>query len=117
MYKALRAAQDCEMTFLDGGGCEGRRSKDEVVGEAVEALMKLEGLLLKEGLLGVPLANTYRSLAKWSERSAATSGGEVAKWKAKELAICSNGFGPDAQRTRDIEAILRELRGFKGGQA
>jgi hypothetical protein len=104
MFEALRVVHGCEKEFLDGG-------KGEVVHGALEALIRLETLLVKEGLVGVPLANTYRSMAKWSERRGAHSNGEAMKWKMKELEACIIGLGKDGQRTKDIEARLRELRG------
>jgi hypothetical protein len=78
--------------------------------EALEALTRLEGLLLKEGLVGVPLANTYRGMAKWAERKGETATQEVVKWKMRELDVCTTCFGEDARRTRGIKARLDELR-------
>jgi hypothetical protein len=84
--------------------------RTQIVVEALEALTRLEGLLLKEGLVGVPLANTYRGMAKWAERKGEMATQEVVKWKMRELDVCTTCFGEDARRTREIKARLDELR-------
>lgn len=103
MYDAVRVVQGCEKKFSNMGADVG------IANEALDALVKLESLMIKEGLLGIPLANTYRSLAKWVERKGHGYGSEIIKWKTKELEVCITGFGKDAQRTRDIETRLQEL--------
>ena len=113
MGEVVAVVRGCEKGFgeVEGGEEEGGKNenRDEVVNEAVQALKRLEVLLIKEGLFGVPLANTYRSLAKWVERKDGKNDEEVVGWKVKELEVCIIGFGRDAQRTSDIERGLREL--------
>lgn len=86
----------------DGGG-----HGDGVVGEAVAALRTLEGLLVKEGLVAMSLANVYRSLAKWAERG----GRDAWIWKGKELEVCEAVFGKRAPRS---VALRVELEGRPG---
>ena len=110
MSEAVRAVQGCEKRFSAVDAEQTRLGKAEATSEAIAALARLEGLLLKEGLVGIPLANTYRSMAKWAERKA-VSVENVVKWKTRELEVCITAFGEDAQRTRDVEA---KLQGFQG---
>lgn len=70
--------------------------------EAVAALLKLEGLLVKEGLTAMPLANAYRSFAKWADRCGLDAG----KWKAKELEVSRLVFGKGAPRSVALRADL-----------
>lgn len=107
MYEAIRTAQGCEKRFADASGETRLVEREETVNEVLEALSRLEGLLLKECLVGVPLANVCRSMAKWAERKGDAAGEEVVKWKTRELEVCISSFGEDAQRTRDIQAKLR----------
>ncbi|KAL2441506.1 hypothetical protein ABEF95_015214 [Exophiala dermatitidis] len=79
-----------------------------VVDEALAALTKLETLLLKETLLGTPLANTYRSMAKWAERKHDVGG--TVQYKRKELGVCRIAFGERAVRCREIEDKLAKLK-------
>ncbi|EXJ95766.1 hypothetical protein A1O1_00890 [Capronia coronata CBS 617.96] len=80
-----------------------------IVDEAFAALAKLEALLLKEGLVGGPLANTYRSMAKWAERRGDMT--QAARWKGKERDVCLVIFGESATsiRTKEIEEKLRKF--------
>lgn len=137
MYEAFRAVQGCENKFVgqvreskagDGdvqinthintddsqskpGDHPQTKNPDEVqkvvIDDALTALTKLEELLLKEGLAGMPLANTYRSLAKWAERKHDFS--QIRTWKWKEMQACVVAFGRDAARTREIEEKLAAL--------
>ncbi|ETI25174.1 hypothetical protein G647_04547 [Cladophialophora carrionii CBS 160.54] len=90
---------------------EKRKQKEGalIVIEALDALTRLEGLLIKEGLVGVPLANTYRRMAKWAERKGETATQDVVKWKTRELQVCITCFGDDGQRAQDIKTRLDEL--------
>ncbi|EXJ59997.1 hypothetical protein A1O7_04145 [Cladophialophora yegresii CBS 114405] len=93
------------------GQSENENEKALIVMEALDTLARLEGLLIKEGLVGVPLANAYRRMAKWAGRDAKTAATtqEVVKWKTRELQVCVNCFGGDGQRTQDIRAALDDL--------
>ncbi|KIX00850.1 uncharacterized protein Z518_09915 [Rhinocladiella mackenziei CBS 650.93] len=109
MYKALRVVQGCEKRYSETRAHVGAGEKnDDGVDDALNALVKLERLLLKECLVGVPLANTYRSMAKWAERKGDLQG--ATKWKIKEMEVCIIGFGKEAARTKAIDAKLKELR-------
>ncbi|KIW43005.1 uncharacterized protein PV06_04158 [Exophiala oligosperma] len=104
MYEALRVARACEKE------CSSKRAPAPptvVVDRAIEALVRLEELFLKEGLVGVPLANTRKSLAKWAERK--YDHAQAVKWKTKELEVCKVSFGSDALRTKGVEDQLIEL--------
>ena len=70
-------------------------------------LVKLEALLLKEGLVYTPLANVYRSLAKWRQR--AGNDDEVRQWKGKELEVCVRCFGEEVERCRALRKDLGVL--------
>ncbi|OAG40213.1 hypothetical protein AYO21_05496 [Fonsecaea monophora] len=83
-------------------------SVNVVVDEALAFLTKLESLLLKESLVGVPLANTYRSMAKWADRKGDKAKGtdEAVKWKIKELEACITALGGEGHRTKEIGTWL-----------
>ncbi|KAJ9611140.1 hypothetical protein H2200_004323 [Cladophialophora chaetospira] len=110
MHDAIRTVQVCEKRFVDRDAAIAQVERVEIATEALEALAKLETLLSKESLVGVPLANAYRSMAKWEERKGEIDSREVMKWKTRELEVCTNAFGKDAQRTMDIRVKLEELR-------
>ncbi|KIV82627.1 hypothetical protein PV11_04724 [Exophiala sideris] len=107
MYDAFRAVQACEHQFSAGNASNEQNTQQPVVDEALTALRKLEELLLKESLVGVPLANTYRSMAKWVERKHDAE--QIRNWKKKEMQACIIGFGHDAPRTKEIEEMLVDL--------
>lgn len=65
-----------------------------------ESLITLTNLLIKEGLTGLTLANTYRSLAKWLKRIDDVT--EAVTWKRKELEICINCFGSGSKRVHEV---------------
>lgn len=124
MYEAFRAVQACDRRYARGGlesspgpdpalgssfGLgfdENAREKRALANEALDTLARLEGLLLKEGLLGVPLANIYRSMAKWAERVGEMSDARRCKFKERE--VCLAALGGDAQRTREIGRKLAD---------
>ncbi|KAK5464549.1 hypothetical protein LTS15_001111 [Exophiala xenobiotica] len=84
--------------------------KADVVKEALEDLTRLDGLLLKEGLVGLPLMNVYRSLAKWSERLPGNVEGTVS-WKTRELEVCTRGYcGFDRVRSHQGRVDVRLLQ-------
>lgn len=92
-----------EREWMKGGRREGGGDRDrKVAGEAVAALRTLEGLLVKEGLVAMPLANAYRSLAKWAERG----GQDAGLWKEKELEVSELVFGKRAPRSAALRAEL-----------
>jgi hypothetical protein len=85
--------------------------------KAVDSLTKLEGLLTKEGLTHTPLANVYRSLAKWKERtvteplgakdaSVSKSLAEARMYKSKELEVCIRCFG-EVERTMRLRKEIQ----------
>ncbi|KIY02885.1 uncharacterized protein Z520_01350 [Fonsecaea multimorphosa CBS 102226] len=110
MYDAIRAVQWCDKKLAAGNEEvvveKAQAGEAEFVQEAWDSLTRLEGLLLKESLVGAPLANTYRSMAKWAERKGHEGVDEAVRWKVKELETCIIAFGRDCQRTKDIEAKL-----------
>ncbi|KAJ4511143.1 hypothetical protein HRR83_007184 [Exophiala dermatitidis] len=91
----------------DQGTPQPHAASVNVINEALTALTKLETLLLKEALLGTPLANTYRSMAKWAERKHDILGS--IQYKRKELDVCRIAFGERAVRCREIEDKLDKL--------
>ena len=80
--------------------------KKRLCEKAIENVTKLEELLVKEGLVYTPLANAYRSLAKWSERMGDDDG--ASEWKRMELATCTICFGGDTVRSETLTQELRE---------
>ncbi len=112
MYEAFKVLQGCDKKFAEGDGPEVEVRQDAVVNEALSALARLEELLLKECHVGIPLANTYRSMAKWAERKRDIK--HAAKWKRKEFEVCMIGFGPSARRVKEIEEKLAELEKVGG---
>ncbi|EXJ73364.1 uncharacterized protein A1O5_03124 [Cladophialophora psammophila CBS 110553] len=111
MYDAIRAVQRCEKNLSAESGTviseeEQQARRVELAEEALRSLARLEALLLKESLVGAPLANTYRSMAKWAERKGDRGADEAVIWRIKELEVCITAFGEDAQRTKDIKAKL-----------
>ncbi|KAI1620870.1 hypothetical protein EDD37DRAFT_653185 [Exophiala viscosa] len=108
MYEAFRTVQGCETQFVSAHNTSDRQNTQQhVIDEALTSLRKLEELLLKESLVGVPLANTYRSMAKWAERKYDVD--QVRTWKTKEMQACITGFGHDAPRTKEIEQKLADI--------
>jgi hypothetical protein len=76
----------------------------ELCRKAMAVLLRLEGLLMKEGLVAAPLANVYRSLGKWSERA----GYDARQWKEKELDVSLLVFGARGVRTVALRADLED---------
>ncbi|KAK7900085.1 hypothetical protein LTR67_003831 [Exophiala xenobiotica] len=115
MYEAFRVLQSCDEKFSEKGdgpaGGEGRQNA-AVVNEALDALARLEELLLKECQVGIPLANAYRSMAKWAERKHDFK--QAAKWKIKELEVCMTCFGPSARRVKEIQEKVANLDNVSG---
>jgi len=107
MYEAFKVLQGCDEKFAREDGPESEGRQNDVVNEALDALARLEELLLKECHVGIPLANTYRSMAKWSERKHDFK--QAAKWKRKEFEVCMTGFGPSARRVKEIQEKLADL--------
>ncbi|KIW11387.1 hypothetical protein PV08_10687 [Exophiala spinifera] len=119
MYDAFKIVQACEKEFLSLSARSGSLDDCESAAQTVPGvsrdtadaalgtLVKLEELLLKECLAGVPLANTYRSLAKWAERKRDYA--QAVKWKGKELDVCRLSFGSDALRTKGVQDKMTEL--------
>lgn len=111
MRDVFKHVQNCEKNFLlgdDGHNSPTRGHKDAIIEEARSALAKLEALLLKEGLMGVVLANIYRSLSKWSERKQLLV--DAVKWKDLERHHCMMGLGGHALRTKEAGEKLAELK-------
>ncbi|RMZ90238.1 hypothetical protein DV736_g2504, partial [Chaetothyriales sp. CBS 134916] len=80
-------------------GAEANKSLAE---NAIAKLQKLEGLLLKEGLTYTPLANCYKSLAKWTTRI----GQDAIPWLEKEQEVVMRCFGRDSLRAQTLAALL-----------
>lgn len=106
---------------------EEAHQKRDILEIAIASLLKLEGLLIKEGLTHTPLANTYRSLAKWSARLVAlkseaggtksqndTKANEVRKWKQKELEVCEMCFGRESERYKALRIDLEDPKVKRG---
>jgi hypothetical protein len=114
MYEAFRVLQSCDEKFSEKGdgpvGGEGRQNV--VANEALDALVRLEELLLKECQVGIPLANAYRSMAKWAERKHDFT--QAAKWKIKELDVCMTCFGPSTRRVKEIQEKVADLDNVSG---
>ncbi|RMD40949.1 hypothetical protein DV735_g4165, partial [Chaetothyriales sp. CBS 134920] len=73
---------------------------------AAAKLQQLEGLLLKEGLTYTPLANCYKSLAKWTSRM----GQDARPWLEKEEEVVIRCFGRDSQRAQTLAVQLSQKR-------
>lgn len=111
MREAFKHVRDCEKMFLQEiveNDEPSHGQKDKAIEEARSVLGKLEILLLKEGLTGFVLANTYRSLSKWSERKQLFV--EAVKWKEMERHHCEMGLGAHALRTKEADNKLAELQ-------
>jgi hypothetical protein len=122
MRKIVKRLKEFDREW-DASANDANDGKDQAVKvvlceKAVESLIKLEGLLTKEGLTHTPLANVYRSLGKWKERWAPKTLGakeasvnkslaEARMYKRKELEVCIRCFGEEVERTmrlrKDIE--------------
>lgn len=108
MLEAFKTVQECDKQYtasFDAEDPDPTRHKDTI--EALAALAKLETLLVKEGLNGVVLTNTYRSLCKWSERLQDYP--RAMEWKQKEKLSCLLGLGSHAFRTIECDKKLKEL--------
>lgn len=77
------------------------------IDKALEALTRLVDLLTKESLTHKPLANVYRSLAKWSSRKGDPSNGR--SWKQMEFEVCVRCFGKASGRVQGIRLELLAL--------
>lgn len=100
-----RYEQEWEEVHTRPGSGEQRKSLCEM---AIKNLAKLESLLTKEGLAYTPLANAYRSLAKWCQRMGSRE--QEQQWKQKELDTCKLCFGQDAVRSKDLTQALKGCR-------
>lgn len=106
-----------ERTNIESG--ERQAVKGELCKKAIKSLDKLKVLLIKEGLTHTPLANVYRSLAKWNQRYSSTMsadhGGALSdtsrkarEYKRNELEVCVRCFGREAERSRNLQRELQE---------
>jgi len=100
MGEATRELKELEINYEAG--------HREDVRTALDTLARLEGLLMREGLVGLALANTYRSMAKWAERMGDMD--EVWKCKSREKKVYVLCFGPEAPRVKDIDVRLAQLK-------
>lgn len=95
MVEARRVVRECERVGGEGS-----------CADACAALERLEGLLVKEGLVGLPLADTYRGLVKWAGRMGDKEG--VKRWRMKELEVCEICLGRESVRARELRMKLRD---------
>ena len=124
MFEAFKTIQECEKGYMASVVAADVKTEDSdpptqsvnIAKEALAALVKLESLLVKEGLNGVVLTNTYRSLSKWSERLQDYP--QAARWKEKEEINSLHGLGPHAFRTIECDKKIKELvkRADESGQ-
>lgn len=101
-------------TRANGGGeaqAEAEAGTQQICDQAIDHVRRLEGLLVKEGLTATPLANAYRSLAKWVTRKEPSSI-EAQKWRELELEVVVTMSGRNSLRSI---ALRRELEGLQGG--
>ncbi len=118
MAECVRVSKRCEKEWNEvRNGSERDTGNRQLCEQAIENLVKLEKLFVKEGLASTPLANASRSLAKWSERMGDDSGAR--NWKQKELAVCRVCFGEDAVRSKSLLQNLEvkapeEMKVLKG---
>jgi len=82
-----------------GGGTE--------CGQVIATLERLADLLGKEGLRGVELANTYKELAKWSQRAGDHDAAK--KWCLHERNTSIIAFGAWSRRVEEVDQRLDEL--------
>lgn len=75
-------------------------SSNEILSSIRPMLEKLEGLLIKEGLFGVDLANAYRDLAIWSARAGNSATAKA--WATKEQKTCIIAFGGESRRVTEV---------------
>jgi SET domain len=110
MEKLVKATKRAEKEWERAHEDDALSEQNTAVCErAIESLVKLEGLLSKEGLVYTPLANAYRGLAKWAGR--AGRDGEVRMWLRKELKVCETCFGKDTERCVVLRRELLRLNG------
>ncbi|KIV96850.1 hypothetical protein PV10_00666 [Exophiala mesophila] len=109
MFEAFKRIQECEKGYTASAveTEDPDPTQSVYIVEALAALVKLESLLVKEGLNGVVLTNTYRSLSKWSERLQDYP--QAARWKEKEEINSLHGLGPHAFRTIECDKKIKEL--------
>ena len=110
MTEAIREAKRLEKEYEEPSEkkATATSSRDEAVATATSALTRLAELLVKEGLTYKPLANTFRSLAKWAARD-----GDKLKereWREKELEVCLICFGKRSARVQEVQQIVHALQ-------
>ncbi|RMZ79582.1 hypothetical protein DV737_g3309, partial [Chaetothyriales sp. CBS 132003] len=109
MEDCVRAGAAYEREWMARGDhSEDKHEEEEahklVAENAIAKLRKLEGLLLKEGLAYTPLANCYKSLARWTARM----GQDAMPWLEKEQQVVIRCFGRDSLRARTLAALLSQ---------
>jgi hypothetical protein len=112
--RAKRAETEGDMKRHENAAAAVASELNKLVEEAIDALTKLEDLLLREGLLYTPLANVYRSLAKWSARLGDAGKRKEIEWKRKELQVSLSCFGRECERTRELREGIEGLEDLKG---
>lgn len=102
MKKAIGDVQRLEREWQKAVDAKDMIQRPVIVQQAIERLLKLEGLLRKETLTYIPLANVYRSLTKWSQR-----GGEDGRsWSQLELEVVTTVFGRRSSRSARLQKEL-----------
>lgn len=76
-------------------------------GQVIATLERLADLLGKEGLRGVELANTYKELAKWSQRAGDHDAAK--RWCLHERNTSVIAFGAWSRRVGEVDQRLGEL--------
>ncbi|KAK5098993.1 hypothetical protein LTR70_000886 [Exophiala xenobiotica] len=94
-----RCLGSSHQNFEGGGATE--------CGQVIATLERLADLLGKEGLRGVELANTYKELAKWSQRAGDHDAAK--KWCLHERDTSIIAFGAWSRRVEEVDQRLDEL--------
>lgn len=95
MAGAKRRIKEWERRIEKSDDSEGAEDEDKF-SDLMETMEKLEGLLIKEGLVGLPLADCYGSMAKWTERKGSKA--LTKEYQKKEYNICRTCLGEQSPR-------------------
>ena len=107
MARLMGDAPRAERMYMEYKIVSDEIGSSAVVQDAMKTLETLESLMIKEGLAYKPLANVYRSLAKWAGRDIRRSDARRwNQWKQKELDICVTCFGERSDRAQEVKNQL-----------
>lgn len=105
MAGARKRIKEWERRIERSNDSEGTGEEDKFE-DLIEVMEKLEGLLIKEGLVGLPLADCYGSMAKWTARKGRRT--LTKEYQKKEYNICRTCLGEQSPRVVLLQEKLED---------